>query len=136
MKLEVLETVNELFAGNEFAVGNDLVFIPGFKTSLTDLFKNKVYTSKEITYCDLFDDSLLRYASTWAAKEAVYKALKQIDPAPVSWKKLEILREKAAGRPHVVLHKNPNKLKVSLTISHDGDYVWAVALIQTNPALS
>jgi len=136
MKLKVLETVNELVAGSGFAVGNDLVFIPHFKNSLTDLFKNKVYTANEIAYCDLFDDSLLRYASTWAAKEAVYKALKQLDPAPVSWKSLEITREKAAGRPHVVLHKNPNKLKVSLTISHDGDYAWAVALIQINTALS
>jgi len=130
MKLEVLDTVNDLVAGNGFAVGNDLVFIPDFKASLTELFKKKVYTANEIGYCDLFDDALVRYASTWAAKEAVYKALKQIDPAPIGWKKLEIIREKPAGRPHVVLHQNPHKLTVSLSISHDGDYVWAVALIQ------
>src|SRR6185437_355736 len=127
MKPELLQTVNELTAGKDFAVGNDLVFVPDFKTSLTDLFKNKVYTLNEIEYCDLFDDSLLRYASTWAAKEAVYKALKQLDPTAISWRKLEIIREKIAGVPHVIIHRDPGKYKVSLSISHDGDYVWAVA---------
>jgi len=114
----------------KFAVGNDLVYIPNFKKSFTSVFKKKVYTANEVAYCDLFDDALLRYASTWAAKEAVYKSLKQIDPKPISWKHLEISRDKIAGKPTVVLHNDPDKYKISLTISHDGDYVWAVALIQ------
>ena len=132
MKNELLKTVDQFTIDKDFAVGNDLVFIPDFKVSLTPLFKNKVYTTNELAYCDLFDDALLRYASTWAAKEAVYKALKQLDPAAIAWKKIEILREKIAGRPNVVLHQNPDKFKISLTISHDGDYVWAIAFIQPN----
>lgn len=130
MKSELFASVETLITGNKFAVGNDLVFIPNFKNSLTDQLKQKVYTSAEVAYCDLFDDSPVRYASTWAAKEAVYKALKQLDPAPLNWKQLEITRDKIAGRPSVILHRDPNKYKVSLTISHDGDYVWAIALIQ------
>ena len=132
MKTEILKKLDELTIEKGFSVGNDLVFLPDFKTSFNDLFKNKVYTPDEIAYCNLFDDALLRYASTWAAKEAVYKALKQLEPGSVSWKKLEIVREKAAGRPHVLLHQNPGKFKISLTISHDGEYVWAIAFIQTN----
>lgn len=132
MKNEILKTFDELPVSKEFAVGNDLVFIPDFKASFNDLFKNKVYTKGEIAYCDLFDDALLRYASTWAAKEAVYKALKQLDPKPISWKKIEIIREKIAGRPKVIFHQNPDKFIISLTISHDGDYVWSAVFIQTN----
>lgn len=132
MKNEILKTVDQFTIDKDFAVGNDLVFIPDFKISLTPLFKNKVYTPNEIAYCNLFDDALLRYASTWAAKESVYKALKQLDPAAIAWKKIEILREKIAGQPNVVLHQNADKFKISLTISHDGDYVWAIAFIQTN----
>jgi len=132
MKNEILKTIDQFSIDKEFAVGNDLVFIPDFKQSLTPLFKNKVYTTNEIAYCDLFDDPLLRYASTWAAKEAVYKALKQLDATAIGWKKIEILREKIAGQPKVVLHQNTDKFKISLTISHDGDYVWAVAFIQPN----
>ncbi|MDB5131802.1 MAG: 4-phosphopantetheinyl transferase [Mucilaginibacter sp.] len=130
MNNEILSTVDTITSDKKFAVGNDLVFVPSFKTSFTDLFKQKVYTSGEIAYCDLFDDALLRYASTWAAKEAVYKALKQLDPASISWKKLEIIREKIAGKPSVIFHQTPDKFQISLSISHDGDYVWAVAFIQ------
>jgi holo-[acyl-carrier protein] synthase len=132
MKNEILKTFDDLTVSKEFAVGNDLVFIPDFKTSFNNLFKNKVYTKGEIAYCDLFDDALLRYASTWAAKEAVYKAVKQLDPKPISWKKIEIIREKIAGRPQVIFHQNPGKFNISLTISHDGDYVWSAVFIQTN----
>jgi len=130
MKSELSTSVEALDTEKKFAVGNDLVFIPGFKNSMTDQFKQKVYTTSEIAYCSMFDDALLRYASTWAAKEAVYKALKQLDPRPLNWKQLEITRDKIAGKPNVILHHDPDKYQISLTISHDGDYVWAIALIQ------
>ena len=113
-----------------YAIGNDLVHVSRFESSLTDLFKEKVYTEREIAYCERFDDALLRYASTWAAKEAVYKAIKQLDPAPIAWNKIEILREKIAGKPHVIIHQQPANLAVSLSITHDGDYAWAVAIIE------
>ena len=132
MNNKIEASVNALVS-DKFAVGNDLVYLPNFKESLTDLFKKKVYTPAEIEYCELFDDSLLHYASTWAAKEAVYKAVKQLDKSALSFKKIEILREKAGGRPFVVLHKYPGRFKISLTISHDGDYIWALALTEINP---
>ena len=115
---------------DKFAVGNDLVHLPDFKLSLNDLFKKKVYTSSEIAYCNQFDNAELHYASTWAAKEAVYKAVKQLEPSALPFKKIEILREKTGGRPYVVLHKYEGRFKISLTISHDGEYIWAIALIE------
>jgi holo-[acyl-carrier protein] synthase len=131
MNSKLLKSIEGLTADQNFAIGNDLVFIPDFKHSLTPLFKRKVYTAAEITYCDRFEDSLLRYASTWAAKEAVYKAIKQIDPSSLSWLKIEIIREKTGGRPHVVFHHTPaNPFSVSLTLSHDGDYAWAIAIAE------
>ena len=132
MKNKIAASVNALI-NDKFAVGNDLVYLPDFKLSLTDLFKKKVYTPAEVDYCELFDDSLLRYASTWAAKEAVYKAVKQLDATTLTFKKIEILREKPGGRPFVILHKPNGRFKISLTISHDGDYIWAVALTEINP---
>lgn len=130
MMNDKIGSVEDLIPGNRFAVGNDVVFMPDFALSCTDLFKSKTYTENETAYCRQFTDSLLRYASTWAAKEAVYKALKQLDKRPIGWKKIEILREKIAGRPHVVIHREDVNFNISLSISHDGDYVWAVALIE------
>jgi len=132
MENEIHKSVNKLISGRQFTIGNDLVFIPDFNNSLSDVFIKKVYTAGEIAYCDQFADSLLRYASTWAAKEAVYKALKQVDDTTLGWKKIEIIRKKIAGEPQVLVHDYPGKYKISLTISHDGDYVWAVALVDTN----
>jgi len=83
----IKETISD-----KFAAGNDLVYLPDFKLSLTELFKKKVYTPAEVAYCDQFDDAALRYASTWAAKEAVYKAVKQLDTAALPFKKIEIRR--------------------------------------------
>ena len=132
MENKILKTFEQFVVAENFAAGNDLVFIPDFTASFNDLFKNKVYTPDEIAYCDQFDNSLLRYASTWAAKEAVYKAIKQIDPSTLGWKKIEIIRDKPAGQPQVTIHNDQADFKISLTISHDGDYVWAIALINTN----
>ena len=128
---ELLKIPDELIASNNFAVGNDLVFIPNFKASFNELFKKKVYTPGEIAYCEQFDNPMLRYASTWAAKEAAYKAIKQIEQSTLGWKKIEIIREKPAGLPRVIIHKKASAFKISLTISHDGDYVWAIALVDT-----
>jgi len=122
-------SVNQITAQRTFAVGNDLVHIENFKLSLSDLFKKKVYTPSEIAYCESFTDSLQRYASTWAAKEAVYKAIKQLDPSPLGWKKIEISRAKKAGMPTVLLPDHLKKYELSLTISHDAEYTWALALI-------
>lgn len=132
MENEIVKSVEAIVADKKFAAGNDLVFLPNFRESLTDLFKKKVYTPAELDYCDQFADSDLRYASTWAAKEAVYKAVKQIDIKPLAWKKIEITRNKPGGQPTVTLHQHPDRFKISLSISHDGDYIWAVAFIEIN----
>ncbi|HZY37073.1 MAG TPA: 4'-phosphopantetheinyl transferase superfamily protein [Mucilaginibacter sp.] len=129
MENQIEKSVELITAGKKFAIGNDLVFLPNFDLSFTELFKNKAYSPDEIAYCEQFSDSLLRYASTWAAKEAVYKALKQLEDATLGWKKIEIIRKKNAGEPQVLLHNNTSDFKISLTISHDGDYVWAIALV-------
>ncbi|TAF45936.1 MAG: 4'-phosphopantetheinyl transferase superfamily protein [Sphingobacteriales bacterium] len=128
------DAINKLSADftidKTFAIGNDVVFMPNFEASFTPAFKTKVYTQAELTYCQQFSQPLLRYASTWAAKEAVYKAVKQLGAAVAGWQNIEIIRNKIAGQPNVVLHQYPNKFAISLSISHDGAYVWAVALAQ------
>ncbi len=130
MKDKIEQTVAASITNKNYVVGNDLIFIPHFLQSLTPEFKNKVYTANELSYCDQFDDATLRYASTWAAKEAVYKAFKQLSGDVIGWNKIEISREKIAGKPTVILHQYPDKYQISLTITHDKDYVWAIAIIE------
>ncbi len=122
--------VDELNPDQEFAVGNDVVFLSIFQQSFNPLFQKKVYTEQEIAYCEQFEEPVLRYASTWAAKEAVYKAVKQIYPKPISFRKIEIIRSKIGGKPTALLPEFYHNLAISLSISHDGDYVWAVAIVK------
>jgi len=126
----VNKLITDFKIDKNFAIGNDVVYLPNFETSFTNEFKAKVYTQNELDYCQQFSQPILRYASTWAAKEAVYKALKQLGSAVAGWQNIEILRTKIAGKPSVILHQYPHKFDISLSISHDGDYVWAIALVK------
>lgn len=127
MKLSDDPFVSELNL-QDFAVGNDTVFLPDFFASFNPLFQNKVYTTGEVGYCELFDQPLLRFASTWAAKEAVYKAVKQLIPKRIGFRNIEITRSKIGGIPTVRLPAAFADLEISLSITHDGDYAWAIAI--------
>ena len=129
MKNSINNTILELKLQN-FAVGNDIVFLPEFSMSFSELFKGKVYTVNEVEYCEQFDDPILRYASTWAAKEAVYKAVKQLYDQPLAFKNIEIIRSKIAGIPHVKIPDYFSDLEISLSITHDGDYTFAIAIVK------
>jgi len=126
----IFEQVNGLrVGGRSLAAGNDIVHLPTFLQSLSPQFIRRGYTADEVAYCEQFADSALRYASTWAAKESVYKALKQIDPnIRLWWRDIEIHRDKPQGRPMVTVNKLNSEIEFTLTISHDGDYVWALAV--------
>lgn len=116
-------------APQSIAIGNDLVHLPDFVHSLTPQFIRHSFTEPEIAYCEQFSDKTLRYASTWAAKEAVYKAIKQVDEnIKIWWKGIEIHRDKPQGKPSVCVRKLTTPLEFNLTISHDGAYVWALAM--------
>jgi holo-[acyl-carrier protein] synthase len=129
MKNKVFEAIEiPLVAEGSFSVGNDIVFLPDFILSFNPMFQKKIYTPEEILYCDQFDKPMLRYASTWAAKEAVYKSIKQLCAIPIGLSKITIIRDKVAGIPRAVLPASFSHLEVSLSITHDGDYVWAIAI--------
>ncbi|MEO0340054.1 MAG: 4'-phosphopantetheinyl transferase superfamily protein [Bacteroidota bacterium] len=112
-----------------YKLGNDVLSLQEFEQSINPSFIRRVFTEKERAYANQFHEPNLRYASTFSAKEAVYKALKQFDSSiKLPWKKIEITREKIAGKPEVELFLQESQFEVSLSISHDGNYVWAVAL--------
>lgn len=131
MTEEQLQVDTMKSAARKFAIGNDLVLLEEFEKSFNPLFEAKIYTEGEISYCNQFADPMLRFAATWAAKEAVYKAVKQINQQPLSLKRIEIKRDKIGGIPTAILHNHIEKsFQISLSITHDGAYAWAVAIVE------
>ncbi len=115
-----------------YKIGNDVLFLPDFYTMLNDIFINKVFTDVEKEYANRFATPALRYASTFSVKESIYKAVKQKYPEEtLAFNTIEITRNRAAGKPScTILNPKLNHLELSISISHDGDYVWTMALLR------
>lgn len=112
------------------AVGNDLVFIPDFKKSLTPSFQKRVFTRKEIKQIEEYKaDPTIRYATTWAAKEAALKALKQLYKSSprLNWKNIEIVRNSKIPKVKISDPRFKN-LTFSLSLSHDENYAFGVVV--------
>jgi holo-[acyl-carrier protein] synthase len=119
-----------------FGIGIDIIEIDRVKDSMDrfgDKFLNKIYTAKEIEYCDSKSNRYQHFAARFAAKEAVYKALANVKEEGISWQNIEITNEpngmpvvKLSGQLQSYLSDGKN-LKISL--SHSRDYVTCVAII-------
>ena len=98
-------------------------------------FLEKSFTTAEMDYCSAKKDPDACYAGTFAAKEAVFKALMLEWTGPFSWRWIEIQRDKKR-LPSVVVDKEllslRNELRsttIAVSITHAGEYAAAVALL-------
>ena len=100
-------------------VGIDLVLVSRF-INKSEHFINRVLTEKELSLYSLLNEEkrIIFLASRWACKEAIYKATQ--DEKYLSYSILN--NEK--GKPYVDGFPN-----MSISISHDGDYVIAICII-------
>ena len=112
--------------------GIDIIEISRIQESIENLgdkFLNKIYTKKEINYCESKGKSKYEhYAARFAVKEAAFKAVSEEveDKYTVSWKDIETMNDEK-GRPIVkILFLKDNKVEnVDVSISHCKDYAVA-----------
>lgn len=117
-------------------VGIDIVEISRIRRSIEDygdLFTDKVFTVEEKAYCSEKPFPYQHFAARFAAKEAFSKATGTGWDDSFSWQEVEVVNE-ASGRPNLRLSglalDNFGKKKVFLSLSHSGDYVTAVVVIE------
>jgi holo-[acyl-carrier protein] synthase len=67
-----------------------------------ELFLTRVYTDREIRYCQARRRAVEHFAGRWAAKEAVLKCLGTGWRKGLCWTDMEI-RNDSAGKPQVLL---------------------------------
>ena len=96
--------------------------------SLDEKFLSKVYTPKEIQYCNSKDATKYEhYAARFAGKEAVLKAVSSMlnSKYDLDWKDVEILNNEE-GRPYVNLQNEISKnVEIDLSLSHIKEYAIA-----------
>jgi holo-[acyl-carrier protein] synthase len=68
-----------------------------------ELFLERVYTEKEVAYCQKRASSYQHFAGRWAAKEAVLKALGTGWAKGISWRDIEV-GTLPSGQPRVRVH--------------------------------
>ena len=100
-----------------FGIGTDIVNIKRMDNSLKKhgfTFKNKIFSKKEISYCEKKKNSSSFYAKRFAAKEAFSKALGTGIRKGINFKNIEISNN-AYGKPSIILKGNvANYLKKKL----------------------
>lgn len=115
--------------------GTDIIEVCRIKESIEkmgDKFLNKVYTEKEIEYCNSKNNMKYQhFAARFAAKEAIFKAISNIleDKYEIAWKDVEILNDEN-GRPYVhFLNNNYNIKQIDISLSHLKEYAIANCII-------
>ena len=112
--------------------GIDIIEISRIQESIENLgdkFLNKIYTEKEIDYCESKGKSKYEhYAARFAVKEAAFKAVSEEveDKYTVSWKDIETMNDEKGRAIVKILFLKDNKVEnVDVSISHCKDYAVA-----------
>lgn len=115
--------------------GVDIIEIERIRQSIEETsgkFCERVYTQKEIEYCESKKaQKYQHYAARFAAKEAAFKAISQLlnSKFDIEWKDIEILNDEN-GRPYVnILKKDINIDDIDISISHCKTYAVASVVV-------
>ena len=125
-------------------IGTDIINIKRINNSIKkrgNSFKKKIFSDKEIRYCEGKKNPSAFYAKRFAAKEAFTKALGTGIRKGISLKDIEILND-ASGKPSIKLKgvannflrkkiKN-NKYNIYLSLSDDEPWAQATVIISYN----
>lgn len=116
--------------------GIDIIEISRIKESIESLgqrFLNKIYTDKEIEYCESKGRAKYEhYAARFAVKEAAFKAVSEEvkDKYSISWKDIETLNDEN-GRPktEMLFLSNKRLENIDVSISHCKEYAVANVVV-------
>lgn len=119
--------------------GVDIMEVPRMEASINrfgDHFLKRVFTDAEIAYCDSKTNRFERYAARFAAKEAALKAIGTGWRGGISWRDVEVQRQKG-GRPVIAYSGKAGEVSARLgvkrawlSISHTKEYAIAQVIVE------
>ena len=99
-----------------------------------ELFLRRVYTEREIGFCQSRRHAIEHFAGLWAAKEAIFRALGTYGSRQLAWTEVEV-RSARIGRPRVLVAGNAKVVArrlgvadILVSISHCRTYATAYAM--------
>jgi holo-[acyl-carrier protein] synthase len=99
-------------------------------------FLERIYTTREVAYCESHKNKFERYAARFAAKEAAMKALGTGWRRGVRWRDIEVARD-PNGKPTLHLEGAARQIaddlgvrNISLTITHSGNLALAEVIFE------
>lgn len=105
-----------------------------------EVFLRRIYTDREIAYCQGKKRATEHFAARWAAKEAIFKCLGTGLRKGMNWTDLEI-RNDDLGKPRVMVGGKAKEVMqqarvadILLSVSHCRAYATACALAVRAPS--
>jgi holo-[acyl-carrier protein] synthase len=124
-------------------IGTDIIECPRIGKMIEnhgELFLRRVYTQREIRYCQARKHAIEHFAGRWAAKEAILKAIGTGRSQGIAWTNIEV-RNDQDGRPRVLVcgaaketARNRGIGDILISISHCRTYATAYAMAVGRPA--
>jgi holo-[acyl-carrier protein] synthase len=124
---------------NIFGIGTDIVNILRIKKSFdkNKKLKNRLFSAKEIKYCESKKNKIAFYSKRFAAKEAFVKALGTGIAKGISFNEISIDNSKNGapfiellGKTKIITKKIiKNKNKIYLSLSDEKNYAIAMVII-------
>jgi len=122
---------------NFIGIGVDLVYIPKVEKILRNYglrFLRKIYSEEEIEYAIQRKNTAFHLASSFASKEAFYKAIGGY--SPFIFKEIILKRNSLTGAPFLELKGNAKRIfqekgvkKIFLALSHQNEYTISIVII-------
>lgn len=120
----------------KIACGTDIIEIDRIQKAIEstgEKFLEEIFTPQEIAYCESKKKQKYQhYAARFAAKEATFKALRNMlkDRYSLSWLQIEVINDEM-GKPniHLINRQYKQVLSMDISLSHCQSYAVAQVVV-------
>ena len=121
-----------------FGIGTDIIEVERVEKQISkdNGFKEKVFTAKEIEYCESKKGKAQNYAARFSAKESFFKAIGTGWRGGLAFTEIEILNDEL-GKPSIIPHGEVKKFieenkitNINVSLTHIKEIANAIVIIE------
>ncbi|MHA2248731.1 MAG: holo-ACP synthase [Candidatus Kariarchaeaceae archaeon] len=119
-------------------IGTDIIEVHRMRDKISSEsgFKESIFTTQEIEYCETKKAKYQHYAGRYAAKEAFFKAIGSGWRYGMKYKEIEIVNDNL-GKPEILVHGTVKEFceknaisNYQVSLSHVKEFATAVVLVE------